>query len=65
MTTKLNTRETYQPWCIAVETGQGVHLYLYDSRREAVAAIDDHDEECNREVMRTSKALERYPDAIM
>ena len=64
-TTTINTRENHQPWCMAVETGSGTHLYLYDTRREAVAAIDDHDENYNREVMRTAKALAQYPDAIM
>ena len=65
MTTRINTRDSHQPWCIAVETDHGVHLWLYDTRRQAVAAIDVADEEFNREVMRTARALERYPEAIM
>ena len=65
MKTTINTRDSHQDWCIAVQTDNGVHLDLYDTRREAVAAISDHDEDCNREVMRTAKALTQYPDAIM
>jgi gamma-glutamylcyclotransferase (GGCT)/AIG2-like uncharacterized protein YtfP len=64
-TTRINTVQN-QPWCIAVEHDGKVWIYLYDCKRDAVADLDEIGySDCNREVMRTKKAGERYPDCVV
>ncbi len=62
-TVRIDTIESHRPWCVAVERDPVV-LFLHDTKADAIEDLDEHDSDCNREVMRTDEAMLAYPDTV-